>query len=134
MITDLCLARVLSEEDQESCGSKCLNDHYKLQDEFAQNYKIFTDEKCRNYIFYPYDLCLLPYLNELLQNGINHFRLECQYYPAEKLIEVFKIYRQALRDAQNPTGGQADNFNRLLRLSPEGLAAVPWIHKSKAGI
>jgi putative protease len=128
MVSDLCLARVLAQENKDDCSFNCLNGSYGLRDEFGQVYKIYTDEKCRNYIFYPYDLCLFAYLAELQAAGLRHFRLECQYYPQEKLTEVFKIYRQVLQVASERRNNSKELFNRLLELFPDGLAAVPWIY------
>lgn len=127
LITDLCLPRSLNCEEKK-CSVHCIKDNYALVDEFGQKYKILSDANCRNYLFYPYDLCLFSYLPLLKEIGVKSVKVEGQYYTEEILSEVVKIYQQALRDLKNNQWKQQDNFNRLLEIFSQGLTTTPLVN------
>jgi len=129
IITDFCIAGALNGRREGDCAKYCLYGDYALRDEFDQEYLIRTDRNCRNYIFYPYDLCLFPYLAVLAAAGIKYMRIDGQYYDAETLTEVVKIYKEALEGLGQGKWEQESSFNRLLQLSPRGLTAGPLLAK-----
>ncbi|MEN6460009.1 MAG: U32 family peptidase, partial [Syntrophomonas sp.] len=127
LITDLCIPRSLNNEVNE-CAGYCLKDDYALVDEYGQKYKILSDYNCRNYLFYPYDLCLFFYLPLLKDLGVKSVKIEGQYYTEDTLLEVVKIYQEALQDLKNSQWTQKDNYNRLLEIFSQGLTATPLVN------
>ncbi|MGI5920698.1 MAG: peptidase U32 family protein [Syntrophomonadaceae bacterium] len=127
IITDLCLPRAVNCQDGE-CTGYCQDDHYFLVDEYEQKYRISTDSNCRNYIFYPYDLCLLSYIPALNSLGVKSLRIEGQYYSEEILEQVVAIYSSAVKELKQGLWKQEDNYNRLLDISPRGLTTTPLVN------
>jgi len=44
------------------------------------------------------ELCYLPFLKELNDIGVNHFRIEACHYDISKLIKIIGIYKEALNN------------------------------------
>jgi putative protease len=97
-------------------------------DEFGQKYKILSDLNCRNYLFYPYELCLFSYLPLLKDTGVMSVKIEGQYYTEDILLEVVKIYQEALKDLKDSQWTQKDNFNKLLNKFSQGLTTTPLVN------
>ncbi|NLW92233.1 MAG: hypothetical protein GXY34_11630 [Syntrophomonadaceae bacterium] len=123
MITDHCIARYSHGEEPGFCASYCMFEEYKLVDEYEQSYRIRSDESCRNYIYYPYDLCMINDLPGLIQKGIRHFRIDGQFYSDELLLEVVRIYQAALASINHGKGDLQKYYKELLDLFPGGLSA-----------
>ncbi|MGE5391002.1 MAG: peptidase U32 family protein [Deltaproteobacteria bacterium] len=121
MITDQCIPRFSHGEEPGFCASYCMFDEYKLVDQFEQKYRIRSDENCRNYIYYPYDLCMINRLPGLLEYGVQHFRIEGQFYSDELLLEVVRIYQAAIDSIINGNDGLKEYYEDLLSLFPGGL-------------
>jgi U32 family peptidase len=107
---------------QEDCPMYCLQDKYKLVDKCQQKYRIYTDDNCRNYLFYPFDLCLFPYLARLSSWGIKSIRIDGNYYSAEKLLRVVGIYAEALQHIKTGQWAMQEKYAELLAMFPEGLS------------
>jgi len=122
MVSDLCVPRFSHGEEPGFCASYCMFDQYSLIDELGQTYRVRSDENCRNYIYYPYDLCMVNYLPELMQKGLQHFRIDGQFYNNELLLATVQIYQEALNATRTGTGGSKGYFERLLELFPGGLS------------
>lgn len=123
MITDHCIARYSHGEEPGFCASYCMFEEYKLVDEFEQSYRIRSDENCRNYIYYPYDLCMINDLPGLMKKGLKHFRIDGQFYCDELLLEVVRIYQAALASINHGKGDLQKYYRELLDLFPGGLSA-----------
>lgn len=121
MITDHCIARYSHGEEPGYCASYCMFDEYQLIDEFGQEYRIRSDENCRNYIYYPFDLCLIHHIPGMLKKGIRHFRIEGQFYQDRLLLEVVRIYQAALTTASKNCVDLRGFYDEMLRLFPKGL-------------
>ncbi|MDD2586447.1 MAG: U32 family peptidase [Syntrophomonadaceae bacterium] len=127
MISDYCLARSKSEE--QKCTVYCRDGKYALKDAYEQIYLIRTDTNCRNYIFYPYDLCLFAQIPQLAAAGLKYIRIDAQYYDPDVVLDLILIYQNALHDLKNGQWNQKDNFCKLLEIFPRGLTSAPLIRK-----
>jgi putative protease len=127
MISDYCLLQALN-NDSEDCGIYCVQDDFCLQDGYGQKYRIRTDRKCRNYIFYPYDLSLFTYLPEINSQGIDSWRIDGQYYSTELLKQVVSLYLQAREQLRQGKWDNRHAWAELLHLFPQGLSAQPFNH------
>jgi len=121
MVSDLCVPRFSHGEEPGYCASYCMFDQYSLVDELGQSYRIRSDESCRNYIYYPYDLCLISHLPCLLAKGLRHMRIEGQFYSDELLLEVVRIYQELLDSINQGNRVIKEYYERLLALFPGGL-------------
>jgi len=124
MVSDYCIIRAAWPETEAECPMYCLRNECNLMDKCGQKYKIYTDDNCRNYLLYPYDLCLFPYLAHLSSWGIQSIRIDGQYYLPEKLVKVVEIYSEALQQIKCGQWAMQDNYAGLLDLSPEGLTTA----------
>lgn len=130
MITDLCIISSVTAADREGCARECANQALALQDEFGQVYRLCTDQKCRNYLYHPYERCLYHDLPRLLSAGLRSVRIDGQFYTVDQLKQVYTIYQRVLQMPQDkPWSSQAD-FEKLLGLFPDGLTAMPLFDAS----
>lgn len=131
LITDLCITGSLNSIEGHKCSGWCRQGNYALIDEHRQTYTIRTDYNCRNYLFYPYDLCLYPYLPALAKMGVKSIKIEGQYYDFDVLIKVVNAYREALTNLKNNTWEPGESYNQLLAMFPKGLTAVPLVRNTE---
>ncbi len=130
MVTDLCLAGSFKNQD-EKCAGFCTRGEYALLDEQGQKYNLKSDSNCRNYLYYPYELCLLMHLPALADMGIKCFTIEGQYYNPDILEEIVAIYADALDNIEHGVWRQHENYQRLLQLIPAGLTDRPFITRTQ---
>ena len=126
LVTDFCPARAATGAERANCHEVCRTDDYALMDEHGQHYHIRSDAQCRNYIYYPYDLCLFPYLPWLYGAGLRHLRIDGQYYDSRQIAATVSIYREAINKMVQGNWRERDNYIKLLQLYPRGLTAVPY--------
>lgn len=126
MITDYCLARAASNSEEPKCTVHCRDGKYALEDAYEQIYPIRTDTNCRNYIFYPYDLCLFAQMPQLAASGLKYIRIDAQYYEPEVIADLVAIYQNALHDLKHGQWNQKHNFFKLLQMFPRGLTSVSY--------
>ena len=69
-----------------------------LVDELGNEHPIKRDNYGRNHMMLYKELCYLPFLKELNDVGVNHFRIEACNYDAHNLRKVLRTYRQAIND------------------------------------
>lgn len=125
MVTDFCLPRTFSEDEDGLCLSPCLYADFALYDELGQKYPIKTDQKCRNYLYYPFDLCLFAELPLLFAAGLKHIRIDAQFYNNVILQQTLEIYLEACQAMGQDKGKQIDSLNTLLDIFPQGLTRSP---------
>jgi putative protease len=126
MITDLCLIQTALGNNPEKCLQECRQAHPALMDEYGQAYRILTDYQCRNYIYYPLERCLYPYLQKLTAWGVKSVRIDGQYYSSELLACVVNIYKQAVQESLTGLPVNKEGFERLIELLPNGMTAAPF--------
>ncbi|RAR42967.1 peptidase U32 family protein [Paenibacillus sp. MDMC362] len=56
---------------------------------------VYRDAAGRNHLALAKELCFMPFLKELHEAGVNHFRIEGKTYTTEQLRGLVRIYRQA---------------------------------------
>lgn len=69
-----------------------------LTDEKSHEHPVYRDNCGRNHMTLYKELCYLPFLKELNDIGVNHFRIEACHYDTYSLRKVLRIYREALND------------------------------------
>ncbi len=124
MISDYCIIRA-AHNHEDQCQAFCTRDDYTLRDKEGQLYQVRADLQCRNYIYSPYHLCLLPYLPIISSAGIKHIRIDGQHYDAELLCEVTAIYVEAVQELNLGKWQQEESYRRLLDMFPGGLTSLP---------
>ncbi|NPV26621.1 MAG: U32 family peptidase [Firmicutes bacterium] len=128
MVMDYCLpgALLAGSTKQDPCPRPCQDMEYFLRDDCGQDYRIVADQYCRNHLLMPFDLCLLPYLPEWSQFGLASVRIEGQYYDAETVGRLTRIYRHNLdRLAQEADGYRLplSVWTELQEIHPQGCMA-----------
>lgn len=70
---------------------------YSLMEENrpGQYFPVYEDDK-GTYIFNSKDLCLLAYLPDLIQSGLNSFKIEGRMKSVHYVASVVKVYREAI--------------------------------------
>jgi putative protease len=64
---------------------------------FIEDHMKFVDSKSdKTHIFSPKDLCMLEYVPELIEAGINVFKIEGRAKPADYVATVTRVYREAI--------------------------------------
>jgi putative protease len=124
MISDYCIIKAAN-NDPEICSFFCTKSQYVLKDSCGQVYRLRTDKQCRSHIFYPHEICLLAKLPLLAKAGLKHIRIDAQYYDMETLQEVTSIYINAMKEIDSGQWEQAQNFERLISIFPQGLTTAP---------
>ncbi len=126
IISDYCMARCWSDDEETDCEVHCLDPDYGLWDAYEQFYRIRTDWQCRNHIYFPHELALLTGLPGMTAAGIRRIRIDGQFYEPGLLRKVADIYQNAANDLADSKWEQQEAFASLLELFPGGLKRVSW--------
>ncbi|NOJ70559.1 U32 family peptidase [Paenibacillus alvei] len=73
------------------------NQYLVLMTDKGEN-PVYRDWSGRNHLATAKELCYLPFLKELHEAGVNHFRIEGKSYTTEQLHSIVGTYRTALQD------------------------------------
>jgi putative protease len=97
--TEHCVyATFLSEgTDYTNCGQPCEKHRVSLRDRVDFEHPVRVDTGCRNTVYNAVDQSGAEYLSEFLQYGVNTYRVEFLEEDGQRVQEVLKLYRQALR-------------------------------------
>lgn len=123
MIMDYCVVRAAQADWEGECARYCLQDRYALADVCGQKYPVICDENCRNYILFPFELSLLPYLQVISGWGVKSIRIEGQYYQDQALRGVIEIYREALEQMAVGKWEVLPSWEKMNRLFPRGISS-----------
>ncbi len=105
MLLEHCvLATASGQNPQGVCSMPCRRGVYALEDAASQLFPLETDRRCRNHLFTPTDVCVLPNLSRIMSLGISGLRIEGQLDKPETIAVVTRIYREAIDCLSN---GQA---------------------------
>ena len=97
MLLEHCvLASAGGENPQGLCSMRCRQGVYALQDMGGQSHPLECDRRCRNHVFTPFDVCVLPNLARILALGVSGLRIEGQLDSAETIRTVTGVYRNAI--------------------------------------
>lgn len=80
----------IAEEDNRFVDNR----HLVLLTDKGEN-PVYRDVAGRNHLALAKELCFMPFLKELHDAGVNHFRIEGKTYTTEQLRGLVRIYRQA---------------------------------------
>ena len=92
MVSNLCLKG----DSSGVCKLNCTGG-FLLRDEAGCTHRVEVDQYCRNHLYLENHLCLLPILGEIVQNGVEVFRIDGTFYSTEQLTEIIKLYRRAIK-------------------------------------
>lgn len=81
---------------QSVCPMPCRRGAFELRDTSGQNYRLAADRRCRNHLFSPADVCVLPSLSHLAVAGAAGVRLEMLFDSPETVSRVVRVYREAI--------------------------------------
>ncbi|MEC0254141.1 peptidase U32 family protein [Paenibacillus lautus] len=80
----------IAEEDNRFVDNR----HLVLLTDKGEN-PVYRDAAGRNHLALAKELCCMPFLKELHEAGVNHFRIEGKTYTTEQLRGLVRTYRQA---------------------------------------
>jgi len=99
MVTDHSIPGALLGRQEQMYEPTLDTRHYALLDTAGQQHPIMLDQYNRSHILFAKDLCLLPHLQSF--QGIQHYRIEGQYYSPKLIGLLTATYRQELDKITN---------------------------------
>ena len=99
------LSNYMAERDANrgDCAQPCRWNYVLLEEKRPGEYYPIEEDERGSYIFNSQDLCLLPYLPELIKAGVNSLKIEGRMKSIHYVATVVQAYRQALDSYyQNP--------------------------------
>jgi putative protease len=81
------------------CAQPCRWKYHVVEEKRPGQYFPVIEDERGTYIFNSKDLCLLPYLPELMASGLNSFKIEGRMKSVHYVATVVKVYREAIDDA-----------------------------------
>lgn len=86
------------DSNRGQCAQPCRWKYYLVEEKRpGQYFPVFEDER-GTYFLNSKDLCLLPHLPELINSGLNSFKIEGRMKSVHYVATVVKVYRQAIDD------------------------------------
>ncbi len=79
-----------------ACAHPCRYQYHLMEEKRPDQYFPIEEDERGTYILNSRDLCLLPYLPQLLEAGINSFKIEGRMKSPLYVAAVSRVYRQAL--------------------------------------
>jgi len=80
-----------------NCGRPCEEHRVSLQDRVGMSHPVRVDEGCRNTVYNAIDQSGAEYLSHFMDLGIRSFRIEFLEESPEKVQEIIRLYRRAIR-------------------------------------
>lgn len=124
MVSECCIFKELLGADSKSCRAFCRQGPFWLEDEKRYRFPLATDASCRLYVFNSRTLCLMEYLDRLVNIGPEWLRIEACLKDSEYVYKITSIYNEALKaihSKRNPdltamrrylTGGYENQYTR----------------------
>lgn len=81
-----------------ACAHPCRYKYYMMEEKRPDQYFPIEEDDRGTYILNSRDLCLLPYLPQLLEAGVDSFKVEGRMKSPLYVAAVASVYRQALDD------------------------------------
>lgn len=82
--------------DYTNCGRPCEQYEVKLRDRTGSEHLLRADAGCRNTVFNGTPQTAAEYIQQLIDLGVRHFRLEFVNESAEKVTQTIRSYQQLL--------------------------------------
>lgn len=83
--------------DHTNCGTPCETHRISLKDRVGFSHPVRVDTGCRNTVYNAIDQSGAEYLSEFQKLGVGSYRVEFLEEEPERVQEVIRLYRQALR-------------------------------------
>ncbi len=99
------------------CGRPCEKHSVALRDSSGREHPVMADVGCRNTVFGAEAQQAAAHLEEWLEAGIRHFRLEFAHETAEQTAEVTEAFRAALQGRKSTS----ELAQILRRAAPQGV-------------
>jgi U32 family peptidase len=103
------------------CGRPCEQHRVELRDANGRAHPVMADVGCRNTVFGAEAQEASAHLYDWLDAGIRHFRAEFVHESADAVIDVARVFQEALEDALARRCSPAELHRRLERASPSGV-------------
>ncbi|GAB6170388.1 U32 family peptidase [Clostridium carnis] len=93
MISEYCpIGSTFGEKSScRECNVACSRDEFKLVDRMKESFRVMTDIYCRSYILNPVPLNLIEEKKDLIDIGVNSFRVEFRDESYEEVKKVIKM-------------------------------------------
>ena len=78
------------------CAQSCRWKYHVMEEKRPGEYYPVMEDERGTYIFNSKDLCLLPNIPELIQSGLNSFKIEGRMKSVHYVATVIKVYRDAI--------------------------------------
>lgn len=128
MLLEHCvLAGAAGVSPQGFCPMHCRRGAYVLQDDSGHEFPLECDRRCRNHVFTPADVCVLPNLPSIASVGVSGLRIEGQLDSPSTVEAITRIYRKAI-DSLSGGEGQAlvDDLEEIRKLTGRPLGDGPF--------
>lgn len=118
-----------------ACAQACRWKYSLVEETRPGEYYPIAEDELGTYIFNSKDLCLLPYMGELIDAGIDSFKVEGRMKSVHYVATVMQVYRQAM-DAYlaDPKGFTIDPvwLQELQKVSHREYTTGFYYHKADA--
>jgi U32 family peptidase len=98
------------------CGHPCEKHKVALRDVQGRNHPVMADVGCRNTVFGAEVQVASRYLDQMMQSGIRHYRLEFVHESAQAVRQVSAVFQEYFSGKINA----AKLDQRLQKIAPEG--------------
>lgn len=99
------------------CGRPCEEHQVSLEDEQGRRHPVVADIGCRNTVFGAEAQHATAHIEQWLQTGIRHYRLEFVHESATQVEQIAQAFQSLLEGRKKPI----DLQRQLARFTPEGL-------------
>jgi len=83
--------------DYTNCGRPCEEHRASLQDRIGMSHPVRVDEGCRNTVYNAIEQSGAEYIQNFLELGVSHYRVEFLEETADQVHEVIDLYKRALQ-------------------------------------
>ena len=125
MITNTCIISSLNKDvvDCDNCMGLCRSDNNFLSGKGGFKYTIRSDFMGKNYIYHPFELCLINDLPELLRVGLRNIRIDAQFYSADTTIKLVEAYYHRIEEYWSSARTDSNLIELLKPMFPQGLTS-----------
>lgn len=112
--------------NQGACAHPCRYQYHLLEEKRPGQYFPIEEDERGTYILNSRDLCLLPYLPQLMAAGIDAFKVEGRMKSALYVATTARVYRQAIDFYQKNPAPYNDNILQEWMDELKGVATRPY--------
>jgi U32 family peptidase len=89
------------------------SEFFGIRDMTGQIFPVRTDGECRSHIYNSAELCLIDYLPSIRNAGINEVVIDARGRPETYILEITRLYLQAIYLSEQKTPGQHHQLKAL---------------------